>query len=214
MNNKPDIKNLILDFGGVIYRISHQKQMETFARLGIKNFDYLYSQAIQNPLFARFETGNVSPDEFRAALKSMLPGTFRETDIDLAWNSILVGYIPEIVSLIERLGRKYRLFLLSNTNVIHYNTYLPEFQTRFGYDFTGIFEKAYWSFKIGLRKPEPDVYEFVLNDSGLKPEESLFVDDTAKNVEAARECGINAVLLKPGRQLSDLFDVGLNLIFK
>lgn len=213
MKDNPIIENLILDFGGVIYQISHQKQKETFTQLGINNFDELYSQAIQNPLFARFETGSVSNEEFRQELIKILPGNFSEADIERAWNSILVGYIPEMVSLVKRLGKRYRLFLLSNTNAIHYDIYIPEFESQYGYDFNKIFERAFWSFNIGLRKPGKEVYEFVLAESGLNPNESLFVDDTFKNVVAARECGINAIFLEPGKQLSDLFDEDLNLIF-
>jgi putative hydrolase of the HAD superfamily len=213
MNKHVDIKNLILDFGGIIYQISHQKQKKSFMQLGIGAFDELYSQAIQNPLFARFETGSITNREFGKEVVKLLPGKFPEADIIRAWNSILVGYFPEIVSLVERLGKKYRLFLLSNTNAIHYKVYMPEFKNRYGYDLNEIFEKTYWSFKVGLRKPGREVYEFVLNDSKLRPDECLFIDDTKKNAEAAKECGINSFWLKPGQQLSDLFDDRLNLLF-
>jgi len=181
-------------------------------QLGIQNFDDRYSQAIQNPLFAMFETGSVSNEEFRNELAKMLPGKFSETNIDHAWNSILVGYYPAMVSLLGHLGNRYKLFLLSNTNAIHYNVYIPEFRNSYGYDLSKMFEKTYWSFKIGLRKPTNEVYEYVLNDSNLTPGECMFIDDTAVNVEAARACGINSIYLKPGQQLSNLFDKELNLI--
>jgi putative hydrolase of the HAD superfamily len=213
MSEKINIQNLILDFGGIIYQISHQIQKEAFTDLGIENFDELYSHAIQNPLFAQFETGSVSIEEFRNTLAGMLPGKFSDNDIDAAWNSILVAYIPNMVSLLALLSKKYRLFLLSNTNAIHYEVYIPEFKNQYGYQFNELFEKAYWSFKIGLRKPNHEVYKFVLDDSNLRPEECLFIDDTQKNVEAAMECGINAVCLGPAQQLSDLFDQELNLLF-
>jgi len=212
MKHKSKIKTLILDFGGIIYQIDHQKQKKTFLQLGIQNFDERYSQAIQNPLFAMFETGSVSNEKFRNELAKMLPGNISETNIDRAWNSILVGYYPAMVSLVEQLGNKYRLFLLSNTNAIHYNVYMPEFRNNYGNDLSEMFEKAYWSFKIGLRKPTHEVYEYVLNDSNLTSGECMFIDDTAVNVEAARACGINSICLKPGQQLSNLFDEGLNLI--
>jgi putative hydrolase of the HAD superfamily len=213
MNENKNIQNLILDFGGIIYHISHQKQKEAFTQLGIKNFDELYSQAIQNPLFARFETGSVSNGEFRKEMSMILPGRFSDADIDKAWNSILVGFLPEMVSLVHLLSKKYRLFLLSNTNSIHYNIYMPEFNSRYSYDLNNLFEKSYWSFKIGLRKPSHEVYHFVLNDSNLRAEECLFIDDTRENVEGARECGIPSIWLKPGLQLSDLFDAELDPVF-
>jgi putative hydrolase of the HAD superfamily len=213
MKDNQKIKNIILDFGGVIYQISHQKQKETFMGFGIANFDELYSQALQNPLFERFETGSISDDEFREALVEMLPGNIRVTEIDRAWNSILIGFSADAVSLLKKLNNKFNLFLLSNTNAIHYNIYIPEFNAAFGYDFEELFVKAYWSFKVGLRKPGDEIYKYVIEDANLNIDDCLFIDDSIQNIEAAKNCGIKSIWLKPGQKLSDLFDEGLNLTF-
>jgi len=212
MHNNSKIKNLILDFGGVIYQISHTKQMEYFKGLGVKNFEYLYSQAIQNPLFEELEIGSVSNDDFMAELKKMLPGNISADEIGHAWNSILVGFIDDAVSLLKKLKKKYNLFLLSNTNAIHYNIYMPEFNQKYGYDFEELFAKAYWSFKIGLRKPGHEIFNYVLEDVGLIAGNCLFIDDSIQNTVAADECDIKSIWLKPGLGLTDLFDDNLGLI--
>ena len=211
MKDNPEIKNLILDFGGVIYQISHQKQKKAFMELGLHNFDDLYSQAIQNPLFEKFETGKISSNEFRKALAKLLPGNITIAETDHAWNSILAGYYIESVSLLKRLGPKYKLFLLSNTNAIHYNIYTAEFADAFGYDFETLFARAYWSFKIGLRKPGHEIYKRVLEENRLNVAECIFIDDTLGNVEAAAKCGIKTIWIKPGLAFTDLFDDSLNL---
>jgi len=211
MKTYPEINNLILDFGGVIYEISHQKQKNTFMEFGLDNFEYLYSKAIQNPLFEIFEIGGISDDEFRKELASMLPGSLSVLDIDRAWNSILVGYYTEMVSFLEQLSKKYKLFLLSNTNSIHYDIYIPEFREAFGYEFKELFEKTYWSFKVGLRKPGSKIFRHVIEDSGLNPDACLFVDDSIQNTQAAIKCGIKSVCLQPGQKLSDLFNEDIML---
>lgn len=212
MKDNQKIKNLILDFGGVIYQISHQKQMEYFKGLGIENFEYLYSQAIQNPLFEEFETGDVTKDVFRKELIKMLPDNISADKIDHAWNSILVGFSDDAVLLLKKLKNKYNLFLLSNTNVIHYNIYMPEFNQKYGHDFEGLFNKAYWSFMVGLRKPGHEIFNYVLKDADLFSGDCLFIDDSIQNTEAANKCGIKSIWLKPGLRLTDLFDDSLEII--
>ena len=213
MKDNPKIKNLILDFGGVIYQISHQKQKETFMEFGFEQFDDLYSQAIQNPLFGKLETGSISNDEFREALVKILPGNISADRIDHAWNSILIGFFADAVSLLKKLNKKYNLFLLSNTNAIHYNIYMSEYSQKYGYDFEELFTKAYWSFKVGLRKPGHEIFNYVLEDACLFAGNCLFIDDSIQNTVAADKCGIKSIWLKPGLELADLFDEGLNLVF-
>jgi putative hydrolase of the HAD superfamily len=200
------IKNLILDFGGVIYDISHQKQQDAFAAIGYNRFDKLYSQARQNPLFAEFERGNISAEEFKAAAKSFIGLYINNQHLEALWNSILVGFVDERIDLLQHLRKHYRLFLLSNTNIIHFEVYMYEFRERFGYDFESLFEKAFWSFRVGMRKPDAEIFELVMRDCDLKADETLFIDDTAANIEAAVAFGIPARLLFAPEQLTDLFD--------
>jgi len=106
-----NIRNIILDFGGVIYQIDHQRQIRTFKNLGIGNFESLYSQAMQSPLFAQFERGEISPDQLRSTIKKFLGNSkISSSQIDDAWNSILIGFHEPTIRLLERLRSSYRLF--------------------------------------------------------------------------------------------------------
>lgn len=207
----PDTKALILDFGGVIYQISHMQQFETFSRLGINNFFELYSHTLQSPLFADFECGKFNPDTFRKTLNKLMGKKMNPQEIDRAWNSILVGFPRENVLFLEKLSKRYKLYLLSNTNSIHYDVYINEFTNKFGYNFNTLFEKVFWSFKVGMRKPNADIYQYVKSEIGINHNEMLFIDDTKTNTEAAIKNGIPSLWLAPDKKLSDLFDKNLRL---
>jgi len=111
-------------------------------------------------------------------------------------------------------SEKYGLYLLSNTNPIHYQVYIPEFFRKYGSRFEQMFDAAYWSFRAGMRKPSPEFFRLVLEENNLKAEECLFIDDTVANTQAATACGIKALLLKPEMCLTQLFDNRLNLLFE
>lgn len=205
-------KNLILDFGGVIYQIDHYRQIETFKALGVNNFEVLYSQAMQSPLFAEFECGRISPDEMLLELTGLLGknNVSKQQAYD-AWNSILVGFSDNVVQLLEKLRTRYKLYLLSNTNSIHYDLFISNFAEKYGYDFNSLFVKPYWSFKVGMRKPDEEIYQFVMADSNLNPDETVFIDDSPQNVKSSVRAGVPAILLKYGKTLDELFDGAMNL---
>ncbi|NCA86049.1 MAG: HAD family phosphatase [Clostridia bacterium] len=206
------IKNLILDFGGVIYDISHQKQQEAFAASGYHRFDQLYSQARQNPVFADFERGHISNQDFRAAAKTFIGMDIDDRQLDALWNSILVGFVDERIDLLQHLRKHYRLFLLSNTNSIHFEVYMREFRERFGFEFESLFEKTFWSFQMGMRKPDAEIFETVMESCDIKTEQTLFIDDTAANVEGAISAGMPARLLAADEQITELFDADFRLV--
>jgi len=211
--NPDKISNIILDFGGVIYQIDHYKQIEAFKSLGVSDFEMLYSQAMQSPLFAEFECGRISPDKLLEEVAGMLgKNVVSKKQVYDAWNSILVGFSDKTVRLLEDLRTRYNLYLLSNTNSIHYDLFVSDFAKRYGYDFNSLFVKPYWSFKVGLRKPDLEIYNFVLTDSNLNPEETVFIDDSPQNVKGSIKAGLPALLLGHEIKLINLFDENLKLI--
>lgn len=211
MENNSRIKNLVLDFGGVIYNIDHERHKKAFKDLGVDNFDELYSQARQSPLFADFECGRVNPGQFLEQLTGFINRNIPAGTIEKAWNSILVGFDNKRTALLKKLPEKYRLFLLSNTNKIHYDIYTRQFSKRYGEDFNNLFSKTYWSFKIGMRKPDQEIYRLVMSENGLKSEQTLFIDDSFQNVVSADQAGLPSLLLESPLDLTDLFDGDLNL---
>ena len=145
-------------------------------------------------------------EEFIASLQKMAGSSLGTDVIQKAWNALLIRFPAERIELLKKLRQKYRLFLLSNTNAIH----VVEFQKIYSNTFQNgslvdLFDKVYYSNEIGMRKPNAEIYEFVLKDSQLLPEETLFIDDSLPNVEGAKQVGIQAIHLKPGQTILDLF---------
>jgi putative hydrolase of the HAD superfamily len=206
-----NIHNLVFDFGGVIYQIDFERQKRAFLEEKIVGFENLYSQASQNPIFCDLETGRISDDDFREKVTGLIGKTISRGKIDELWNSILVDYYYDKISLLQKLRSRYRLFLLSNTNAIHYKFYSAQFKNKFGYDFENLFDKSYWSFKVGMRKPNRDIFEKLITENGFTTENALFIDDTIQNTESAERFGLTSHFLSPGENLSDLFDGSLNI---
>jgi FMN phosphatase YigB (HAD superfamily) len=200
------IKNIIFDFGGVIINIDHQRVEEAFRKLGVHDFDKLFNQATQSHLFQLLEKGQIKPDAFRNELKSISGLLVSDETLDHAWNQIIGDYPQHRIELLKSIRQNYRLFLLSNTNIIHYDYYTAKFKLEFGFDFLSLFDETFWSFKIGMRKPDPDPYLVLLNTRNLEPSETLFIDDSFQNIDAARKLNIFAHHLAHGEDISSLFN--------
>lgn len=202
------IKNIIFDFGGVICNIDVRLTEKRFLELGVKSFDTQYSVVERDTLFGKLEEGTISPDDFRLEIRNFFSHTVTDLEIDDAWNALLLDIPMPRIRLIEALRNNYRLFLLSNSNEIHYQKYRKNFEDQFGYkDFDSLFEKAYFSYQLKLKKPGRAVFEYVLNDSRLNPEETLFIDDSIQHVKGATVAGMHAYHLNlvSGETILDLF---------
>lgn len=200
------IQNIIFDFGGVIYDIDHERTKKAFDLLGIKNFEQLYSHAIQTHLFEEFEKGQISPAEFRNTLHNHLPKNITNEQIDKAWNALLLGFRKDRIRLLQKISAHYTLFLLSNTNQIHYQHYMQELETiGLKVAFLNAFDHLYFSHQVGLRKPDPLIFQLVLDNHELRANNTLFIDDYDVNIEAAKNQGLQTFLLKPTLTLSSVF---------
>jgi len=199
-------KNIIFDLGVVLLNIDFQKTIDAFYKLGITNINEIFSGYAQYEFFDAFEKGLISPQQFRNEIKKFIPEPVTDNMIDEAWNVMILDFPVERINLLLSCRSKYRTFLLSNTNALHFLTYNKllneKYQIR---DLSDLFEKAYYSFRLGLRKPDIEIFELVLKENNLKPEETLFVDDSPQHIEAAASLGINAILLKPPQTLTDVF---------
>jgi glucose-1-phosphatase len=199
------LKNIIFDFGGVILPVDPMAYAGGMIDLGCKNMLALHETFLKKEVYSRFEKGQLSPEEFRKWLRSGLDNHATDEQLDHAWNMILGEIPPHRVSFLENLKTKYRTFLLSNTNKIHYDRYQEQFRSTYGYDsLDNLFEKAYYSFHLNLYKPDPAIFEYVLKDNGLIPEETLFIDDYLVNVEAARKCGLQAIHLTENMEITEI----------
>jgi len=191
------IKNIIFDLGGVIIDIDYNLAAAAFKKLGIVDFDNFYSKAKQSSLFDDFEKGLISNSDFRASLRQYLPESVTDHQIDEAWNAMLLGIPSHRVDFLQKVANKYRVFLLSNTNRIHIDAFTQYNDEKFGKGyFESIFEYCYFSSDIAMRKPDAEIFEFVLNENGLLKEDTIFIDDSIQHVEGALSTGLHAELLK------------------
>ncbi len=209
MRELNSIKNIIFDFGGVIIDIDFWLSIDAFVKLGAENFDEVYSQSSQSDIFDELDKGTISVDEFCGAMKKYLPSKVSKQQVIKAWNAILIGIPEHRIRLLENIRKQYRIFLLSNTNIIHYPEYIHELQQKYGYkDLSELFEKVYLSFEVNMRKPDSEFFEMVIKENGLQPEETLFIDDSEQNLPPAAALGMKTLFLPKGMDVSSFFDNG------
>ena len=205
--NLNGIKNIIFDLGGVILDIDYNLTVKAFEGIGIPNFKEQYSKMSQSNLFDNIETGKISPEEFRNLIRKVAKKEFSDTQIDTAWNALILHLPQHRIELLKKLGTEYRIFLLSNTNKIHYDDYSVIIKRENGIEgLEPLFEKTYLSHEMGLRKPDPEIFQAVLNENNLVPKETLFIDDSPQHITSAKTLGIVAYHLE-NEDIGDLFDV-------
>lgn len=197
MKNFEKIKNIIFDLGGVLFCLDGEETLKAFENQGVKNIREKFSEIILSNWFRDFEIGNISPNEFLEQLNTLCGSKLSMEDFVFCWNAMLTGYPEENREFLEKLSQKYNLYVLSNTNITHVEFFEPIAKWR-----DGLFKKRYYSNDIHLRKPDKECFEFVMSDAGIKAEETLFIDDRADNIAAAKTLGINTIHLT---QQSSLF---------
>ena len=200
-----NVKNLLFDLGGVIVNINYHNTVDAFKELGIDDFKNHYTQTTQSGLFIRYETGKMSSEQLRQELKKSSKVGTTDDQIDIAWCAMLEDTPGENVELLSQLKEKYNMFLLSNTNEIHIDYYIDKLQKEQNAYLPDLFNKLYYSHVVGLRKPNNDVFEFVLSDAGIKPEETLYIDDTEMHIDTAADMGFQAFYLRKGLTIHDIF---------
>ncbi len=199
------IKNIIFDLGGVFLNINFQLTNQAFQNLGVDRFESMFSQHHSNDLFELLETGKLSPTEFYDAFRKESQTDLSNEQIQTAWNALLLDFPVERIEWLEQIKNRYKVFLFSNTNKIHYDQFIVDFSTAFpGKDFNSHFIKAYYSQTLGLRKPYVESYQQILEEQQLDPAETLFIDDTIKNIEGAKLVGMQTIHLVAPQTVLDL----------
>jgi FMN phosphatase YigB (HAD superfamily) len=205
-------KNLIFDLGEVIIDIDYKQTIAAFQKLAIVDFSEVVSYATQTHVFDLYEKGKISTAGFRNELKKFLRTGITDKEIEDAWNAIFFDFPQYKIDLLKQLKSRYRTFALSNINEIHITTINEVAKSKFGeVDFGSLFHGAYYSNEIGYRKPEIEIYKFILEKENLDPHQTFFVDDKLENIEAACKLGIHAYQLKDRNKLNELLN-GLKII--
>ena len=206
------VKNIIFDFGGVILDIDYHRTEQAFIKLGCSHFGEIYSQAGQTNLFNKFETGEITEAAFFEELKKPCGINTTPDKIKDAWNAMLIGFREENYLMLKELKKRYRLFLLSNTNETHITAFEKLIEKVCTVkEFENLFEKVYYSCRIHIRKPDTDCFSYVLDNAGLSLEDTIFIDDSIQHIEGARKAGITAHFLEKNVQTITLLKK-LNLI--
>jgi len=189
------VKNLIFDLGGVILDLSVEQTLHSFADLSKLPKEEVHDRYLSAAGFLEYEKGLMSDDAFRDFVRETYAISASDQEIDDSWNAMLLGIPPLKLELLKKLQGDFRVFLLSNTNAIHVryinDFLLPNLPEKRPLD--TYFHKAYYSHQMKKRKPDADIFEQVLDENNLLPEETLFLDDYAVNIEGAKSLGIKTI---------------------
>jgi len=211
--NFEGIKNLIFDLGGVIINIDINITINAFANYYGASVPQINEFLAKKGLWELHEVGSLSDEILRSELNSYFINSnnanakyMSTTEFEMVWNSLLLNIPQERIDLLKALAIKYRLFLLSNTNHTHIldvNAKLARENNIVG-GLESLFEKVYYSYNLGMRKPDPKIYEYVLKDKALSASESVFIDDNEPNIISSGSVGIHTILVKPPHTILEL----------
>lgn len=200
-----EIKNIVFDLGGVIINLDIPRTISEFNKLSTKPFESIYTQLQQSPIFDLFDKGQISESDFFLQLKDHLKEGVTDTQMKEAWNAMLLDFPIHRLQLLSALKSNYRVFLLSNTNETHIAQLESDLYKKHGYrNLEPFFEKVYYSCRIGMRKPDSEIFEFVLNQNNLNAHETIFIDDSPQHVAGAIKTGIQSYLLPRDKDVSAL----------
>lgn len=188
---------IIFDLGGVIINLNYKKTEEEFKRLFGTDFSEIYSKQSQTDIFNKLETGDISEKQFVEAMQKSSSKDISHQEIINAWNAMLLDIPKERIELLRKIGKEKRIFLLSNTNEIHkkaFDKIILEAHQMEGLE--PLFEKAYFSHLVGMRKPHTEIFDFVIEENNLNPQKTLFIDDSPQHIEGALQTGLNAYHLE------------------
>jgi HAD superfamily hydrolase (TIGR01509 family) len=198
-------KIILFDLGGVLINLDYQATISAFEKLGITNFDELYTQADQESLFDDLETGKVSSMHFINRLLDKLPAGITANQVVHSWNAMILNFPLERLKLVERLSKNHTLYLLSNTNGIHMEKVRRELQKVSRKPLEDYFSEVYLSHEIGCRKPHSETFKAVLDKMEVTADKVLFIDDSAQHIEGASAIGIESHHLRG--EILDYFDI-------
>ena len=191
------VSTIIFDFGGVIVNLDKERCIRKFNALGINDTEKFLGNFGQQGVFFLFEKGLISEDEFRNELRKMASRSLSDEEINDAWCSFLTGIPNEKLDLLVALRQKYRVLMLSNTNSLHIRYSQANYFNREGRSMSDCFDKCYLSNEMQMVKPDAEIFEALLADSGLKAEECLFLDDSKLNIETADSLHFKTRLINP-----------------
>lgn len=196
------IDTIIFDFGDVFINLDKEATPPALKNFGLENWN-----SEIDSLNINFEKGVITKNDFLFGLNKLVPNATQEELLE-AWNAVLLDFPKYRLEFLQKLSQKYQLFLLSNTDSIHINHFKERYGNEFYNQFYNCFEKVYFSFDLGMRKPDVMIYEFVIKENNLTPLKTLFVDDNFNNIESAKKTGLQVWHLQKGKEdVIELFKI-------
>lgn len=198
------VKNLLFDLGGVIMDIEKERCVDSFARLGLPDAASFFGEYSQKGPFLKLEEGTMSVDEFHCAMRDAIPAEVSDADIDKAFCDFLIGIPVHRLSSLRELRRDHKIYLLSNTNPIMWDSKIKTEFEKEGRVREDYFDGIVTSFEAKSLKPEAKIFEYAVEKLGIVPEETLFLDDSQRNLDAAAALGFKTLLVSPGNEFMEL----------
>lgn len=197
------IRHIIFDLGGVLLNIDYQLTERAFQELGLGDFSNIYSQLKQEKLFDDLETGKISKEDFTNRIQQIAARPLDAQSIIKAWNAMLLDMPLKRLQLLQQLRLHYDLILLSNTNEIHEEAFNVITLKEHGVLIAGFFDKVYFSHRVGMRKPDKEIFERILNENGFEAAHTLFIDDSPQHIATAQALGIQTIYIEKGMTIED-----------
>jgi putative hydrolase of the HAD superfamily len=195
------INTIIFDFGDIFINLDKEAPIVAFTKLGLKE----WTEDL-NELNLSFEKGKISELQFIEGFQKHMPNA-SINEIRKAWNTILLDFPLYRLEFLQMLSQKYRLFLLSNTDAIHIDKFQHKAGITFYREFYECFERVYFSFELGMRKPDAEIFNYLVKKHELTPKRTLFIDDKKENTDAALALGFQVWNLQVGKEdVVHLFD--------
>jgi len=195
------INSIIFDFGDIFINLDKEAPIAAFTKLGLK--EWTEDLKILN---LSFEKGKISELQFIEGFQKHIPHASID-EIRSAWNTVLLDFPLYRLEFLQMLSQKYRLFLLSNTDAIHIDTFQHKAGITFYREFYQCFERVYFSFELGMRKPDAEIFNHLVKKHDLTPKRTLFIDDKKENTDAALALGFQVWNLQVGKEdVVQLFD--------
>lgn len=200
------VQNLMFDLGGVIMDIERARCVKAFLELGMPDPNQFLGEYSQGGPFGALESGQITPDEFHAEIKKLIPGIVTDRQIDEAFIKFLIGIPVHRLRQLQLLHRKYNLYLLSNTNEIMWNAFILGDFRRDGLDINGYFDGVCTSFEAKCMKPAPGIFEYAAKKFGINPADTVFLDDSRVNADAATALGFRGLCVPAGVEFWDVLE--------
>lgn len=202
MKNK--IKNLLFDLGGVIMDIKRENCVAAFEAMGMSGANDLLGEYSQKGAFLELEEGRITPAEFRTEIRRHISGIVDDCDIDAAFCKFLLGIPPHRLNALDKLRKKYKIYLLSNTNPIMIESDIKRHFRVCGKEMADYFDGMVLSYKAKAIKPDPAIFEYAINHLCIEPGETVFFDDSRRNLDASEAFGFKTALVEPGMEFMDI----------